>query len=135
MTVVQLEKPAIDVEEVRTSNDTLEDIKLKLDSISRMFHILRRKSEAKKRLENHAENKIEEVLNKDGIPSDTCYLGYRLDSECPYILVVNERGEYYIGSKSFATLSEAAEFVTGVKTDGWEFWQNVEGDTLKKLYR
>lgn len=137
MNNVKLKKQSVEVEDIKISTDDFEDMKLKLSSIAKMFHMLKGRYEKKRNLKDtiHKETDNKDVLNKDGIPIDSCYLGYKEDVECPYILVIDDKGKYNIGSNIFNNISEATEFITGDKTDGWVFWKNIEGKTLSELYK
>jgi hypothetical protein len=118
-------------------NDKIEDLHLKLESITEMFRMLRK--QAIKKDSGHA--KGEEVLvedaivNKDGLPLNTSYIGVTSKSPYPYILVVDQDGTYRIGNEKFTSLSAAAAFVSGVRRSGWTFWRLLDGRTIKEVYR
>jgi hypothetical protein len=42
---------------------------------------------------------------------------------------------YRIGNFKYASLSAAAEVVSGVRRSGWVFWKLPSGETLKELYK
>ncbi len=126
----------VDIDDPLTDKEQLADLKLKVDSMSQMFFMLRKLGMAKKEKED-SEKPIEDklLINKDGIPMNTCFVGYTRKSRHPYILVVNEKGEYVLGTKVFESLSSAAEFVSGVRRSGWTFWCTLEGETAKEVYK
>ncbi len=126
----------VEITTAKTSEEQLKELQLKMDSISKMFFMLRKTNYKKNKKKSITASATEDpLINTDGIPVNTCYIGYTKKSSCPYILVVNDKGKYVIGSDEFASLSSAAEFVSGVKRSGWTFWKTLQGDTLKELYR
>lgn len=130
----KIDKVAID--KPLTTEEQLAELKLKMDSMSQMFFMLRKMGKNKKKKED-SEKVLPDnpLINKDGIPINTCFIGYTKNSPYPYILVINEKGEYTLGNKIFDTLSAAAEFVSGVKRSGWLFWKTLEGLSVKEVYR
>lgn len=89
---------------------------------------------AKKQAESEI---IEEVFggqpkNKDGVPLNTTLIGYTRGM--PYILIVNELGEYLVGNAKYQSLSAAAEAVSGVRRSGWTFWMTVDGRQAKEAF-
>lgn len=126
----------VDIDKPMSTEEQLEDLKLKVDSMSQMFFMLRKLGLEKKEKENSEElDAGAPLINKDGIPINTCFVGYTKKSPHPYILVVNEKGQYMLGTKMFDSLSAAAEFVSGVRRSGWTFWCTLEGDTVKDIYK
>jgi len=126
----------VNIDEPLTVEEQLAEMKLKVDSMSQMFFMLRKLGMEKKDKEDSdkpADDKL--LLNKDGIPVNTCFVGYTRKSLDPYVLVVNEKGEYILGTKVFESLSSAAEFVSGVRRSGWTFWCTLEGETVKEVYK
>ncbi len=120
----------------KTMEEEMRDMKLKLAAMTEMFKML--KKITKKKLEENREDEasVEElVFNKDGIPLNSSFLGYTSKSPYPYILTVGSDGIYRVGTKEFASLSAAAEFVSGVRRSGWTFWKLVDGRTLKEVYK
>ena len=73
-------------------------------------------------------------LNKDGVPIGLECWGTTENS--PYLQVMTvEIDGYRIGNFKYASLSAAAEVVSGVRRSGWVFWKIPTGETLKKLYK
>lgn len=136
MDKIQLQKPdKVDINKPMSTEEQLADLKLKVDSMSQMFFMLRKlgmENKEKSSEELVADNPL---LNKDNIPINTCFVGYTRKSPHPYILLVNEKGEYMLGTKTFDSLSSAAEFVSGVRRSGWTFWCTLDGQTAKEVYR
>jgi len=72
-------------------------------------------------------------LNKDGIEVGSSFIG---ESQCTGIFVLTVRGDgYYVGETPYASLSAAAEAVSGVRRSGWTFWKLTDGRTLKEAFR
>ncbi len=122
----------LEIAKPKTTEDEIKELKLKVDSMSRMFFLFRKIGLEKK---TEVVDNDGPLLNKDGIPVNTCYIGYVKTSRHPYILIVNEKGEYTLGAKTFGSLSSAAEYVSGVRRSGWTFWHTLEGIPLKELYK
>ncbi len=123
---ITLQQPQNDIKLVKPASqeERIAELEIKLASIAKMLYMFKRAGLPKKK---------EEVSKKDnveGIPVNTCYLGYTKGSIYPYILVVNEEGKFNIGDKEFSTLAEATEFVCGQQTNGFRFWQTIEGMLL-----
>jgi hypothetical protein len=119
-----------------TFEEQLAEMRLKVDSMSQMFFMLRKLGMEKKDKEDSDKPVDDKLLmNKDGIPVNTCFVGYTRKSPDPYVLVVNEKGEYVLGTKVFESMSSAAEFVSGVRRSGWTFWCTLEGETAKEVYK
>lgn len=118
-------------------NNQLKDLKLKLESFTEMFRMLRKQADKKYLSEKQAEQVVEEgdVVNKDGLPLKTSYIGITSKSPYPYMLLVDIDGTYKVGNKEFTSLSSAAEFVSGVRRSGWTFWRLLDGRTIKEVYR
>ncbi len=73
-------------------------------------------------------------LNKDGIPIGLECWG--TTEKVPYLLTMEvEIDGYRIGNFKYASLSAAAEAVSGVRRSGWVFWKIPTGETLKELYK
>ncbi len=114
--------------------EEFEDMKLKLESITEMFYILRKRY-GKKKKDKSEKDVVDDVFNKDGIPLNSSFIGYTSSSNYPFILIINEKGNYKVGNKSFNSLSASAEFVSGVRRSGWTFWKLFDGRTLKEVYK
>jgi hypothetical protein len=118
--------------------DEITELKLKLDSITEMFYILRKRYSKKKEqtIENDAKVVVDnDIFNKDGVPLNSSFIGFTQNSRYPYILIVDENGDYKVGSNTFPSLSASAEFVSGVRRSGWTFWKLLDGRTLKEVYK
>jgi len=77
---------------------------------------------------------VTEGLNKDGIPiALECY-GSTESNPFLMFLTVEEDG-YRIGTHKFASLSAAAQAVSGVRRSGWTFWKLPDGTTLKEAFK
>lgn len=128
-TTVEINKPTSLEEEVK-------ELKTALEAVSKMIFLIRKENAKKDKdaLLNTNIN-VDNVINKEGIPTNTFYLGYAKDTFYPYILIVNEKGDYIVGNRTFKTLSDAAEYVCGFKIDGLNFWQTIEGTYLKEIYK
>ena len=73
-------------------------------------------------------------LNKDGIPIGIECWG--TTEKTPFLQIMNvEIDGYRIGNFKYASLSAAAEAVSGVRRSGWVFWRLPSGETLKELYK
>lgn len=119
-----------------TLEEEVKELKVALDAVSKMLFLIRKENEKKdKSILLKKDNNSGAVINKEGIPTNTFYIGYTKTTNYPYILIVNEKGEYVIGDKTFKTLSAAAEYVCGYKIDGFSFWQTIEGVFLKEIYK
>lgn len=70
-------------------------------------------------------------LNKDNIPINTLLIGVSMGR--PYILTVNKY-DYCVGTKTYDTLSAAAEAVSGNRRSGWVFWKTSDGRTAKEAF-
>jgi len=129
-------KSVVDIDKPQTEQEQITELQLKVASMSQMFFMLRKLGMEKKEKED-SEEPIEDklIINKDGVPINTCFVGYTRKSKDPYILVVNAKGEYVLGTKVFESLSSAAEFVSGVRRSGWTFWCTLEGETAKDVYK
>jgi hypothetical protein len=107
-----------------TQEERIKELEAKMESIAQMLYLFKRSGLPKKKEEAKKDTNI------DGLPLNTCYLGYSAASPFPYVLVVNEDGKLTIGSRFFKTLDEATEFVAGKKENSLEFWQTIEGVDL-----
>lgn len=112
----------------------LEDFKLQLDSMAQIFRLLR-KTAAKSKSSPAEAAEAEPLFNHDGLPLNSSYIGLTSKSQYPYILMVDEDGAYRVGNEKFASLSAAAEHVSGVRRSGWTFWSLFDGRTLKEVYK
>jgi hypothetical protein len=73
-------------------------------------------------------------LNKDGIPIGIECWG--TTEKTPFLQIMEvEIDGYRIGNFKYASLSAAAEVVSGVRRSGWVFWKLPSGETLKELYK
>lgn len=70
-------------------------------------------------------------LNKDNIPTNTLLLG-KADKTL-YVLCVHE-DFYSIGNEKFASLSAAAQHVTGKRRNGREFWKTIDWVSVEDAY-
>lgn len=72
-------------------------------------------------------------LNKDGIEVGSSFIGESQNAGI-FVLTVRANG-YYVGETPYASLSAAAEAVSGVRRSGWTFWKLMDGRTLKEAFR
>jgi hypothetical protein len=72
-------------------------------------------------------------LNKDGIEVGSSFIGESQNTGI-FILTVRADG-YYVGETPYASLSAAAEAVSGIRRSGWTFWKLTDGRTLKEAFR
>ena len=114
--------------------EEFEDMRLKLDSITEMFYIFKKRYNEKKNKKSK-KVKTKDISNKDGIPLNSSFIGYTKNSNYPFILIIDAHGKYKIGEKVFNSLSASAEFVSGVRRSGWTFWKLFDGRTLKEVYK
>ena len=129
---VSLQKPQqteIDIKVPTSQEERIAELEIKLASIAKMLYMFKRSGLLIKK------EKISKKDNIEGIPANTCYLGYTKGSIYPYILVINEEGKFNIGNKEFSTLSEATEFVCGQEMDSLKFWQTIEGMPLGEFIK
>jgi hypothetical protein len=71
--------------------------------------------------------------NSDGLPLNTALIGETKGT--PYLLVVNDLGEYVVGYKKYPSLSAAAWDISGVRRSGWAFWKLPDGRTAKEVFK
>lgn len=129
---VSLQKPQQEIEITKPANqeERIAELEIKLASIAKMLYMFKRSGLVTTKKERSIKKG-----NDEGIPVNTCYLGYTKGSIYPYILVVNEDGKFNIGDKEFTTLSDATEFVCGQDTDSLKFWQTIEGMPLGEFIK
>lgn len=72
-------------------------------------------------------------LNRDGIPIGLECWGVTEKRMFLLYLTVEADG-YVIGHTKYASLSAAAEVVSGVRRSGWTFWKLDDGRTLKEAF-
>ncbi|MBV5346791.1 DUF4357 domain-containing protein [bacterium] len=118
-----------------TLEEEVKEMRLTLDAMSKMFLLIRQENAKKNKKTLLTKDDFDQIINSDGIPINTFYIGYTEKTTFPHILIVNEKGKYVIGDKAFTTLSAAAEHVTGEKKDGWSFWQTIDGVELKDIFK
>lgn len=126
----------IDIEKPVTLEEEVEDLKTKLEAVSKMLFLIRKENAnlTKEALLSKSKS-LGNVVNKEGIPNNTFYIGYAETSKYPYILIVNDKGLYQIGDMLFKTSSEAASYVCKKPVDGFEFWQTMEGVAIKDIFK
>lgn len=132
---LQKEEATVKIETPITIADEVKELKLVLSAMSEMFLMIRKENSKKNKEALLKADNYANVLNHDGIPINTFYIGYTKKAEFPYILIVNAQGNYVVGDKTFLSLSSAAEYVSGVRRSGWTFWQTIDGVFLKDLYK
>ena len=96
--------------EPRTTAERLDRVEEKLEAMTRAFHATRHML-AKKESNSNIVDEVfgGEPKNKDNVPLNSTLIG--TTQGLPYILVVNELGEYMVGTTTYLSLSAAAEGV------------------------
>jgi len=87
----------------------------------------------KRTVENYHKQITTGSLNKDGIEIGSSFIGESQNTGL-FVLTVRNDG-YYVGETPYASLSAAAEAVSGVRRSGWTFWKLIDGRTLKEAFR
>ena len=114
----------INIDKATSQEGRLLELEAKMCSIAQMLYMFKRSGLPKKVV------LTKRNTTEEGIPFNTCYLGYTKGSIYPYILVVTEEGKYTIGDKEFETFETSTEYLCGNGTDGFKFWQTFEGISL-----
>jgi len=130
--LVSLQKPQqneIELSKPVTQEERIAELETKLASIAKMLYMFKRVGLPKKREESSKKD------NVNGIPFNTCYLGYTKGSIYPYIMIVSEECKFNIGDNEFNSLSAATKFVCGQNLDGLKFWQTIEGMPLGEFIK
>jgi hypothetical protein len=79
-------------------------------------------------------NAYSDSFNRQGIPLGTCLIG-TVRGTAPRVLTVTKDG-YFVGKTQFASLSAAAEAVSGItRKSGWVFWKLADGRTVKEAFK
>ena len=120
--------------EPQTTAERLDRVEEKLEAMTRAFHATRHML-AKKESNSNIVDEVfgGEPKNRDNVPLNSTLIG--TTHGLPYILVVNELGEYMVGTTTYLSLSAAAEGISGVRRSGWVFWKTADGRTAKEAYR
>jgi len=129
---ITLQKPQqneVELNKPSSQEERIAELEIKLTSITKMLYMFKRIGLPKKTEKDNKKNNVE------GIPLNTCYLGYTKGSIYPYIMVINEEGKFSIGDNEFKSLSEATEFVCGQNLDGLKFWQTIDGMSLGEFIK
>lgn len=122
------------IKKPQTVEDRLTALEEKIHAITIAFHATRNMLAKKESPEVKADPHFgQQPTNKDGVPLNSTLIG--ITKGVPYILVVNELGEYLVGNNKYHSLSAAAEAVSGVRRSGWTFWKTAEGITVKEAFR
>ena len=125
----------VNINVATTLEDKVKDLESKLEAVSKMLFLIRKDNSNMSKEALLTKNKtLGNVVNKEGLPINTFYIGYAKNSKYPYILIVNENGFYCVGDSKFKTTSEAATYVCGEPTDGFTFWQTIDGVVLKEIF-
>lgn len=123
---------AVLVQEPANLNDKVKMLEASITAMQEAFSITRKtlitKEQADPALNAYAVEK-----NKEGLPLSTCLIG--VTKGIPYVLTIWTDGKYYVGNKKFASLSAAAEAVSGVRRSGWTFWKLPDGRTAKEVFK
>jgi Zn-dependent M32 family carboxypeptidase len=102
-----------------------------VNAMAKVIHMLRHESTTAQVVKATTDK----VLNKDGLPLNSAFIGVTKNQPHPIILTVETDGTYKIGSKKFGSLSAAAKEVSGVRRSGWTFWKTAQGQTLKEAFK
>ena len=131
----EIQTKNVDIEKPATLEEEVEELKSKLDAVSKMLFLIRKENAnlTKEALLSKSKS-LGSTINKEGIPNNTFYIGYTDTSKYPYILIVNDKGLYQIGDMIFKTISDAATYVCKKPTDGFNFWQTMEGIAIKDIF-
>ena len=132
---ISLQKPQsseIEIDKPSNQEERILELEAKMASIAKMLYMFKRSGLPKRKEEF---NKLDKNDSIEGIPLNTCYLGYIKGSMYPYILVVNEEKKFNIGDKEFKSLAAATEFICGQPEDGLKFWQTIEGISLGEFIK
>ena len=110
---------------------TIEKWLIELNAAFNMINSTRLKD--RRTVDKHDKQLTTNDLNKDGIEVGSSFIG---ESQSTGIFVLTVRGDgYYVGETPYASLSAAAEGVSGVRRSGWTFWKLTDGRTLKEAFR
>ncbi len=121
--------PDITIDKPNTQEERLRELEAKMSSIAQMLYMFKRSGLPKKVVCTKRNTTAE------GLPYNTCFLGYTKGSTYPYILVVSEEGKYMIGDREFDTLDAATEIICGEAVNGFNFWQTFEGMSLEEFIK
>jgi phage-related minor tail protein len=124
----------VNIKKPENFKEEFEDMKFKLDAITEMFYLLKKRF-GKKNKSEELKKENNAIFNKDGIPLNSSFIGFTKNSNYPFILIIDEDGKYKVGQDEFKSLSSSAEFVSGVRRSGWTFWKLFDGRTLKEVYK
>ena len=120
--------------EPQTVEDRLSVLEEKLHAMTVAFYASRKALKQKQAIDEIEQEVFGDVpKNSDGIPLHTAFIG--VTKGIPYLLVVNDLGEYVVGHTKYPSLSAAAEEISGVRRSGWTFWKLPDGTTAKKAFR
>lgn len=118
----------------QTLEERISLLEEKIHAMTVAFHATRNLLKQKQVVEEINDEVFgEEPKNKDGLPLNTTLIG--ISKDVPYILIINDIGEYLVGNTKHASLSSAAEAVSGVRRSGWTFWKLPDGRTAKDVFR
>ena len=123
----QEEVPDIPIDSPNTQEERLRELEAKMASIAQMLYMFKRSGLPKKVA------RTKKNTTQDGVPFNSCFLGYTKGSLYPFILVITEEGKYMIGDKEFDTLDSATGSICGEDVDSYLFWQTFEGVSLAEF--
>ena len=117
-----------------STEERLSTIEKWLVELTTAFNMVNRYRLKDKRTVNKSDKQIiAGDLNKDGIEVGSSFIGESQNAGI-FVLTVRANG-YYVGETPYASLSAAAEAVSGVRRSGWTFWKLMDGRTLKEAFR
>lgn len=130
ITLQQTVPVEIEINKPISYEDRLKELELKLSSIAQMLYMFQRTGLPKRSVAQKDVN-----LNSDGLPFNSCYMGFVKGSEYPYILIANEDGSYSIGAKIFKSLVAATDCIYGLNKDPYNLWQTLDGIYIKDIIK
>jgi hypothetical protein len=117
-----------------TVEGRLKVLEEKLQAMTLAFYATRNALKQKQVIDEIEEEVFGDVpKNSDNIPLNTSFIG--VTRSVPYLLIVNDLGEYVVGYKKYPSLSAAAEDISGTRRSGWTFWKLPDGRTAKEVFK
>lgn len=128
-----LASQAVKVQEKLTDEQRIKILEKQVDDILKIISLLKSRLTPTQRSSKTKYSKLDAPhgLNKDNIPIGLVCIGETEKKPFPVCMTVKENS-YQVGDEEFASLSAAAEAVSGVRRSGWVFWKVPDGRTLKE---
>jgi len=124
------EEPVSLEDKISSIEKRIFNITSSMDSLFQMVKELRDSSKAD--IDKKVNEKISESKEKAEIPEGTELVG--TSRGINYFCMVRSGG-FFVGITKYASLSAAAEGVSGVRRSGWTFWKLPDGRTVKEAYK